>query len=50
MLTVIFKDVGNFRHRQVTCGRANCLEGGVVGSEHSNVHGRVKSVDKVGLG
>ena len=49
MLTVVFKDVGKFHHGQVACGRANSLKGGVVGSEDGNVHGRVKSVDKVGL-
>ena len=50
MLTVVLKNVGKFHHGQVACGRANCLEGGVVGSEYRNVHGGVKSVDKVGLG
>lgn len=47
---MVFKNIGKFHHGQVTCGRANGLEGGVVGSKHSNVHGRVKSGDKVGLG
>ena len=50
MLTVILKDIGQVRHGQVACSRANCLEGGVVGGEYSNVHGSIKSVDKIGLG
>ncbi len=46
---MVFEDTGELLHGQIWQGRANGLEGGVVGGEDGEVFGRVHGVDQVCL-